>query len=346
MGDATLTAAQELEACVALIEKDPEEAVPRLERLQHRVADRISKNEELADLATSALPFVALEHHIAIAMTRCMDHDRRLVRLERACALWEAFLQTCDRFELLSTEETKQLQALMEQEDSDEAPRFLSVSRDEKIARFRAKQQAEQMRSQLQALQQRRGRLQVSDDEVFDGHDLDSLERSLALQQLAIAKIDAFDEWGSTLRELPLLRHRHKNSGPTNDVRRPPPASQQKPLEVTRITQDAAGALQVRKEVIQSQVFRPGWNLPTMSLDELAAREVADAQARDERQRKSEAAQQLAPRRYDQLIKDGLDDNADLVDASAVLDRQWDDFKDENPRGSGNKRANVGDRNF
>jgi hypothetical protein len=37
----------------------------------------------------------------------------------------------------------------------------------------------------------------------------------------------------------------------------------------------------------------------------------------------------------EQLRKDGQEDDADLVDASAALDRQWDDFKDENPRGSG-----------
>ena len=43
---------------------------------------------------------------------------------------------------------------------------------------------------------------------------------------------------------------------------------------------------------------------------------------------------------------DGLEDDKDLVDASAKLDRDWDDWKDENPRGSGNKMGDRGDRNF
>jgi hypothetical protein len=41
-----------------------------------------------------------------------------------------------------------------------------------------------------------------------------------------------------------------------------------------------------------------------------------------------------------------MEDDANLVDASAKLDRDWDDWKAENPKGSGNKMGDVGDRNF
>jgi len=83
-----------------------------------------------------------------------------------------------------------------------------------------------------------------------------------------------------------------------------------------------------------------------MSLQELADIEVAQAMERSERQQKSEEAGKMRPRRYDQLVRDGLEDHADLVDQSAELDRKWDLFKEENPRGSGNKNADRGDRNF
>ena len=118
-------------------------------------------------------------------------------------------------------------------------------------------------------------------------------------------------------------------------------------LKLTRITKDGmTGQLQIRKEEIRSGVFKPGWNQPTMSLQELAEREVAAAMEREERQKKSEAAAANAPRRFEHVVKDGMEDDADLVDASAALDQKWDDWKDENPRGSGNKRGDVGDRNF
>ena len=138
---------------------------------------------------------------------------------------------------------------------------------------------------------------------------------------------------------------RGRTGGRGDDPRGPPPPS--RPLQVTHITQNAAtGQLIMRKEEIQSKVFQRGWNQPTMSLEELAEKEVAAAMERDEKQKLAEASQKDAPRKYEDLVRDGMEDNSDLVDASADLDRRWDDFKDENPRGSGNKRGDVGDRNF
>jgi hypothetical protein len=106
------------------------------------------------------------------------------------------------------------------------------------------------------------------------------------------------------------------------------------------------GQLNIRKEELRSQVFRPGWNQPTMSLEELGEREVREAMAREERQKVAEEQQKNDPRRYDQLVKDEMEDNAELVDASAALDRAWDDWRAENPKGSGNKMGDRGDRNF
>ena len=83
-----------------------------------------------------------------------------------------------------------------------------------------------------------------------------------------------------------------------------------------------------------------------MSLEELGEREYQAAIERDARQKEAEADQKNEPRKYEDLLRDGLEDNLELVDASAKLDRDWDDFKDANPRGSGNKHANRGDKNF
>lgn len=42
-------------------------------------------------------------------------------------------------------------------------------------------------------------------------------------------------------------------------------------------------------------------------------------------------------RRYDQLERDGDEDDAGLVEQAAIHDRDWDDWKDDHPRGAGNK---------
>jgi len=83
-----------------------------------------------------------------------------------------------------------------------------------------------------------------------------------------------------------------------------------------------------------------------MTLEELGEREYRDAMEREARQKKAEANRVHQPKRYEELVKDGMEDNAELVEASAKLDRDWDDWKDQNPRGSGNKMANRGDKNF
>jgi hypothetical protein len=293
--------------------------------------------------------------------------------------LWTAFLQRLEGLELLSSNEKQQLEDLLEllsryQSTSgkrDDAGAVFSpsslpppVNRDVKIARFRAKQETQKEQQRLVSLMERRKRLNVSEEDEMDGFDGDSLARSVALASLQMAKADALDEFASAVRELPMINmmvrtqqerqeqqgryHRASAIDPASaSTQRPPPRTQQQPLQVTRITQDAlTGQLRVRKEEIRSQVFRPGWNQPTMSLEELAEHEVKEALERERRQKQAEVAEKEGPRRYEFLKKDGMEDKVDLVDDSAAVDRKWDDWKDENPRGSGNKRGDVGDRNF
>ena len=78
----------------------------------------------------------------------------------------------------------------------------------------------------------------------------------------------------------------------------------------------------------------PGHNLPTMTLEELAEIEVAEAM---ERQAKQASAGPRDNRRMKQLEEDGDEDDARLADQAAEHDRKWDDFKDDNKKGSGNK---------
>ena len=83
-----------------------------------------------------------------------------------------------------------------------------------------------------------------------------------------------------------------------------------------------------------------------MSLAELGDIERADAIRRSEEQYVAEAEAMVRPRRYDQLLRDGMEDDVALVEASAKLDREWDEWKADNPRGIGNKMGERGDRNF
>jgi immunoglobulin-binding protein 1 len=341
---------------IALVESsnDAGNAVDVLTSIQLEAAPLFSfrqSSESLDDIATASLPFLTLEHHLAMAYMNLPTPGMeglltRKQNLATACTLWDAFFRNLECIEALTVAEVKAYHTLLDcSEDPTIDPPM--CSRDDKIARHRAKQSATDQANQLAALQARRHRLQIPEMDDLDGHDEEGLARSIALAHLEIAKLQALEEWASTLREMPMIeRILADTNGVAIRAAAPlPKQSQQNGLEVTRITKDAlSGKLIVKKEQIRSQVFRPGWNQPTMSLDELAEREVNAALDREERQRQAESIQK--PERYDQLVKKGLEDDDELVEASAALDRAWDNFKDENPRGCGNKRGDVGDRNF
>lgn len=184
----------------------------------------------------------------------------------------------------------------------------------------------------------------------------------MALKELTICKFEALENWTQSVRELPMIEKMIKmdaerekrikytvngRTGVDDSNRRDRPPSSNQGLQLTHITkQPGSGQLQFKRDEIKSKVFRPGWSQPTMTLEEFGEREYRQAMEREEQQKKAEENNMHQPKRYDQLVRDGMEDNDDLVEASAELDRRWDDWKDENPRGSGNKMANRGDKNF
>jgi immunoglobulin-binding protein 1 len=97
--------------------------------------------------------------------------------------------------------------------------------------------------------------------------------------------------------------------------RRPGPLLSQdgKPLQPFTLTD--------RRTELQRGVFRPGHNLPTMSIDEYLE---------EERKRGGiiEGGEQPPP--------EVDEDDMDRADQETVKARAWDEFKEENPRGSGN----------
>lgn len=78
-----------------------------------------------------------------------------------------------------------------------------------------------------------------------------------------------------------------------------------------------------RRTQLRQGVFRPGHNLPTMSIDEYLE---------EERRRGGiiEGGDQSA------ATQEIDEDNLEKADEETMKARAWDEFKEENPRGSGN----------
>lgn len=303
--------------------------------------------------------------------------------LERSHAMLHAFLR---RMELLGVFEVeipnsadgsmllKAYHHLLEMEDyshSEEPEDHLrrkqhlmtaGEMRNAKIRNYKLKRSAEKA---VEDLSKRISEIEDDDDDRLD----DYTRRSSVLVLLQNI-VQAMDQLAAGYKEIEMLsmavmfernreeieRHQGTSHPDKKDVYAVSSSSERrqlsdvkinKPMEVTRVTQDPlSGKLIFNREHLQSQVFKPSWNQPTMSLEELAEIERTQAIERGEKQKQLEADEKLKARRYEFLVRDGLEDDVDLVDASAKVDQAWDDFKDENPRGSGNKMGERGDRNF
>mmetsp|Transcript_14823 Transcript_14823/g.22448 ORF Transcript_14823/g.22448 Transcript_14823/m.22448 type:complete len:434 (-) Transcript_14823:32-1333(-) len=369
------------------------------ESLQNKIhsAALYSKNESLADINTSSLSLLSVEYHLgkAYLQLRFESSKQRLKNVTRAIELFHLFLSRCHNYEsLLSNTVENQYSTILSvheshhgggggagESSSDNGGSTSNYnytlppqSRDDKIQNYKLTKTTTDKISMYKSKIQQRQRLSITQEEVFDGYDYDTLYRTLCIDEINLNALDSLSEIYSSSLELQMLnmqmqaeerlhhedRYRygnnksnssngssHNNNNGRRNLRQHDNYSSNKPMTLTHVTQDpVTNQLLFQKEVVQKTIFRPSWNQPTMSLAELAEREVEEAKARSDRQKRSEEDQLKQPRRYELLVKDGLEDDAKLVDASAKVDREWDDWKDDNPRGSGNKMGDLGDRNF
>ncbi|KAJ6444455.1 TOR signaling pathway regulator (TapA) [Purpureocillium lavendulum] len=317
-----------------------------------------SPNESLEDLATSSLPYLLASFHAAEVAQRTPSilpntnttsggPTRRLEVLRRARDAYERFLNLVDAYGLVAPPYAAMLERYRDDgEGFAVVPpgRDAAARREGKIAGFRAEK----------ALREKLAYLKADSRYAEDGDD--EAVREVYLATVAQAVHQAFQALDSMNREVQLLamapppppdpqqpngngnnpqsssgRERPRADGAGGDdttwrldqpLRRGPGggaggpllSGQGKPLQPFTLVGSRAD--------LARGVFRPGHNLPTMSIDEYLEEE----------------------RRRGGILEGGTDpakpavddDDMDAVDRETYKAREWDDFKDENPRGSGN----------
>ncbi|CAI5720941.1 unnamed protein product [Hyaloperonospora brassicae] len=289
---------------------------------------------------------VMLQQHSVAQQKPATDHARtvatRLALLSEADAFLTEFLDRAERCGLLSAAKRR------EQYERLEAKRF-ARPREEKIQLFQLqremtlklqqvqKRRAERQRTGLGEQKQTEAAEEDGEEEEEAAAEDDELEREQLLTFLELAVVKCLDEQTAVNQEKDMLETMVRMNAATDtqdlfsDVHRPTAPLQGQGIEVTRINPQ----MEMQRETIRSGVFQPGHRLPTMSLAEYADREVADA---TERQKNAQEAPQ-GPRRYEQLVEDGDEDDEALVEEAVYKDRAWDDWKDANEKGIGNKKG-------
>ncbi|CAN1798537.1 PP2A regulatory subunit TAP46 [Linum perenne] len=97
------------------------------------------------------------------------------------------------------------------------------------------------------------------------------------------------------------------------------------------------------RDRMAAQVFQPGHRLPTMSIEEAGMKEMEIMNKWQERNVKFMEEANSAWYKDNSIGKprsgdEGEDEDDDTDDAAVEKARAWDDWKDENPRGAGNKK--------
>lgn len=238
------------------------------------------------------------------------------------------FSDTCQRLDIAHKDDVKTL----EREETQSLT--AAENRDEKIARYR---RSKELNEKVEWFFRRKKRATGDAFKWGCSSEFDeSMERDLILALLSQAVSSTANNVPLAKYELKMLEEMERRGGPSKHPPPPPKEPVEKPW-VVRI-QDKSELYKLYKD----QVFQPHIPLPTMTLAELADREMAEVQERETRTRVvKQFSEAEARERYYNGDRDGTREN-DEDEEKAVKDRNWDDWKDEHPKGSGNKNWNRG----
>ncbi|KAI5463274.1 TAP42-like protein [Mariannaea sp. PMI_226] len=288
-----------------------------------------SPNEGAEDIATTDLPYLLLDFHVAELVQKSpnLSPDQRKEVLASSRSAYERFLALVDGYSLVSGPHARLLERYR-----DDPVRFAVVAasdpaarRDGKIANFRAEKQ---LKEKLETLRRNPRYLEHGDEELV---------RELHLTHVTFSVHQTFQALDSLNREVDILAQAPQPLAPSA-VSAPLPSDESSRLDhplrsLSSFTRTGGPLLSAKGKPLQPftlvgsradlarGVFRPGHNLPTMSIDEYLEEE----------------------KRQGNILKGGVEEKTvvdeedmDAVDRETYKAREWDNFKDDNRRGAGN----------
>ncbi|PYH96285.1 TOR signaling pathway regulator [Aspergillus ellipticus CBS 707.79] len=317
---------------------DVSATIAKLEECQRQVGllSLFSSNEPLEDISTTDIQYLTVEYLIADLLQRTYSSDRES-SLKRALGQYERFLGRLDDYDILNDKDKK----LYERYAANPTTFSLTTTNDAatrrelKINRFK---EEKELKQKLEYFSNNQSRLQTDEEDV----------RKLYLADINLYIHQAFQSVDLLSQELTMLSNFRRAApnpsqslqddsrrrGETNDANyserldRPvaellrggkfgPILSKEgKPMQPFTLLD--------RRTQLQQGVFRSGHNLPTMTIDEYLAEEHRRGNVIEGGGEQSG-------------IKPEVDeDDYELADQETMKAREWDEFKEANPRGSGN----------
>lgn len=302
-----------------------------------KIADRISlfsPNESLEDIGSSDLKHLLLNYRIAELVLRINRHEERRANLERASESYEKYLKQLDNYDLLSKEDGKLFEQWKESPATFSAASTVdpAARRDTKIKRFKEE------KALKQRLEYARQNPRVLEED-------ESAYRQLQLTEIAYCTHQTFASLESIAQELHILSL--APPGPPEEQRRSPNDTRERGkfadgyserLDAPQRSAGMKGPLLDssgkplrpftlvggKRQEFREGVFRPDHSLPTMSIDEYL----------EEERRRGGMIEGGGPQSG---VKAQVDeDDYEAADRETMKAREWDEYVEANPKGSGN----------
>ncbi|RKF71903.1 Uncharacterized protein C63.05 [Golovinomyces cichoracearum] len=294
-----------------------------------------SPNETVEDLTANDLQYLLINYRIAELIIRVNHKDRKSV-IQRAREEYEKYLHLIYQYEILSDPEKKLY------EKYNESPSKFSTiptnnpnaRRETKMSNFRLEKE---LKKKLDFLSKNSANFENDEESLREFHltnislctyntfqALESLNRELEVLMMAPpSPPECIESLEQDYRERMGLREKKDDYSNRLDRHEllaskisPILSSDGKPLRPFTLLDSRQG--------LRKGVFRPGHNLPTMTIDEY----LEEERARGGIIEGGGPASELKP--------EPDEDNYDAADQETIQAREWDEFKESNPRGSGN----------
>ncbi|KAF9997233.1 hypothetical protein BGZ80_006038 [Entomortierella chlamydospora] len=295
-----------------------------------------SENEFMEDISTKDLRFLLTEYYLGELFLKRVSKDR-LADLTISKEHFDHFLLQCETHDILTAQDKKYLEQI-----TTDAPRDAATRRGEKIARFKREKE---MRNQIEEFNKVLG----TTSSGYEGElssEIEDQYRDFVLLHLQYAIFQTMEQLVGIQQEIPMLkqiqeRKAAEGSGDSRIAGRANEDTRDARVDDSRIW-NATGPLMdpngrpLRPFVITNKraemmagVFRPGHSLPTMTIEEYLHQEM-------------ERGNFLSGGTEEPKKKEPDDNDEEAINAETIKARNWDDFKDDNPKGWGNKGGRIG----
>ncbi|KAJ2509368.1 Type 2A phosphatase-associated protein 42 [Coemansia sp. RSA 1939] len=321
-----------------------------------------SSNETPDDYSTNELKLILVNAYLGEALQKLHVPDNRVSVLEEAQEQYRLFLGNCftlGTFKPLSEAERRLLTRHAEsvEQSTPSAPSAKAIiqasagkGRNDKIARYK------QMRAMQQEIAELETKLSLGDSAKSENdEDMDEVEREHAVKLIDLKIYQVVDDMSAISDEIAMAKQmeemkRRTSESVSGDARTADRAHEsdwQLDSDLSRQIDPRTGQ-QVRpifdkngrptrpfvitnnRQRIKDGVFRPGWALPTMTVDEYLEQE-------------KERGNIISGGGKEPDPKPEINDNDhEALDAETMKQRDWDNFKDDNPRGWGNRGGSRG----